>query len=80
MRDRCIQVAGTFGSATVTVHGSNDGTNYAALRDNTGTAISITTAAIRQIGEIPTYVKPVISGGDGTQSLTIIIAERRGFR
>jgi len=77
---RCVQVAGTFGSATVVFHGSNDGTNYVVLKDIWGNAISVTSAAIKQIGEIPLHFKPVISGGGGTQDLEITLVERRGFR
>jgi len=68
--DRSIQVAGTFGSATVVLNGSNDGTNFAGLRDPSHTAISITSAAIQAVLENTVYTQPSISGGTG-QSLTI---------
>lgn len=80
VRDRCLQVLGTFDSATVALHGSNDGTNYAALKDAGGSAIGLTAAGIVQVQQIPVWVKPVISGGGASQSLTIVLAERRGFR
>lgn len=69
--DKSIQVAGTFDSASVAVNGSNDGTNFAALRDPGGTTIAITSAAIRAILENTVVVVPLVSGGGGSQSLTI---------
>lgn len=69
--DKSVQVLGTFGGATIAVHGSNDGgTTYAALNDPTGTAIGITSAKIKAVLENTEFVKPVISGGS-SQSVTI---------
>ena len=65
-----VQVAGTFGAATVKLQGSNDGTNYADLKDGAGSAISLTAAGLASVGPLPLYVKPVASGGTG-QSLTV---------
>ena len=59
-----IQIADTVGGATTAIHGSLDGTNYAALGDITGTAIAMTAANdIAEIGETAIYYKPVASGG-----------------
>ena len=44
--DRSAQIVGTFDSATITIEGSNDGTNYTTLTDPQGNALSFTTAAI----------------------------------
>lgn len=71
LTDRSIQVAGTFDSASVALHGSNDGTNFAALNIPAGTAIAITAAGIKAVLENTVLTKPVISGGGGSQSLTI---------
>lgn len=79
-RDRCVQVFGTFGGATVTIEGSNEVDHYSALKELLGGAASFTTAGIKQLLEIPLRVKPVISGGGATTSLTVIIVQRRGFR
>lgn len=68
--DRSIQVSGTFGGASVAVQGSNDGTNFAALRDPSSTTIAITTAGIRAVLENTYQTKPVATGGT-SQSLTI---------
>lgn len=65
--DRSVQVEGTFGSATVTIQGSNDGTNWQTLTDPQGTALTWTSAnRIEQIEEITRYVRPITAGGTGT--------------
>ena len=40
-REGNLQVIGTFGGATVILQGSNDGTNWFALKDRYGAAISL---------------------------------------
>ena len=78
--DRCMQVAGTFGvGGSVTLEGSNDGTNFLALNDPQGNAITKTAAAIEQVLELPRYVRPRVTAGDGTTSLTVTILMRKGF-
>lgn len=75
--DRSAQVVGTFGAAgTVVIEGSNDGTNYATLNDAQGNPISLTAAAIKQIVELTRYVRPRVTGGDGTTSLTVTMLMR----
>lgn len=68
--DRSIQVAGTWGSATLVVQGSNDGTNWATLTDPQGNALSKTADFIEMISELTRYIRVSTSGGNGTQSLT----------
>ena len=69
--EKSVQVSGTFDSASVAVNGSNDGTNYAALNDPGGSVIAITGAKIKGVLEKTMFVQPSISGGGGSQSLTI---------
>lgn len=65
--DRSVQVEGTFGGATVTVQGSNDGTNWQTLTDPQGSALTWTSAnRLEQIEEITRYVRVITSGGTGT--------------
>lgn len=74
--DKSIQAFGTFGSATVALHGSNDGgVTYAALNTPVGTAIALTAAGIKAVLENTEYVKPVMTGGT-SQSLTIALVAR----
>ena len=77
--DKSIQVFGTFDSASVALHGSNDGgTTYAALNVPAGTAIAITTAGIKAVLENTEWIKPVASSGGATQSLTVAMLLRLG--
>ena len=70
--DRTVQVAGTFGAGgAVAVEGSLDGLTWATLTDPQGNALSITAAKIEAISEAVLYVRPRVTGGDGTTSLTI---------
>lgn len=82
-RDRCVQFSGTFGGATVVLQGTNgdgsaDDAVWATLRDNVGVAISATAAAIRQLGDIPLWIRPSVSGGSGA-AIDVVIVERRGL-
>lgn len=74
--DRSVQVVGTFGGATINIHGSNDGTNYTSLTDPQGNDIAITAAKIEAISELTRYFKPVISGGAGS-SINVILFMRK---
>jgi len=79
--DRCVQVAGTFGTGgSVTIEGSNDGSNFVVLTDPQGNALTITAARIEQVLELPRYVRPRVTAGDGTTSLTVTICMRRVTR
>ncbi len=76
--DRAIQVSGTFGvGGTVLFEGSNDGTTWATLADLSGTAISLSAAGIKQVGDSPLFVRPRVSAGDGSTSLVVTLCARR---
>lgn len=75
---RSVQVFGTFGAGgTVTIQGSNDGTNWATLTDPQGNALTFTTAKIEAVQELTRYIRPASVAGDGTTNLTVIILLRR---
>lgn len=77
--DRAIQVSGTFGGATVTIKGSLDGITYAVLRDGEGLDLStIADSRIKYVQEPTAYLKPEITGGDGTTAVVITIMATRG--
>lgn len=82
LRDRSIQVEGTFGGATVSLLGSNDATtnsngNYHQLTDpKTNSPIALTAAGICQVLEITAWMKPALSGATGSTSLTITTCQR----
>lgn len=74
--DRSVQVYGTFGGATVEIEGSNDATNWVGLTDPQGNALSISAAKIEQIMEACLYIRPRISGGNGTTNLGVCLVGR----
>lgn len=76
--DRTVTITGTFGVAgSITMQGSNDGTNWFALTDPQGNAITKTAAAMELLLEAPLYIRPLVTAGDGTTSLTVKILCRR---
>jgi len=62
-QDLYVQATGTFDSGTVTLQGSNDGTNWVSLVDPQGNAIAFTAAGGEQLLETPVWIRPIISGG-----------------
>lgn len=70
-----MQSTGTFGGATVALQGSNDGTNFVALKDVTGTAIGLTAAGAVEFSTAMRYIRPSASGGS-SQDLDITIVLR----
>ena len=79
--DRSLQVTGTFGAGgSVSGEGSNDSTNYVALADPQGNALTFTTAKIEQVLECVQWLRPNVTAGDGTTSLTVTMFARRSIR
>lgn len=74
--DRSIQISGTFGGATVTIQGSNDGVNWNTLRDPASVVLTFTAADIKQLLEMALYVRPIVTGGAGV-SVNIAMAGRQ---
>lgn len=68
--DITVQVAGTFGSSTVVLEGSNDGTNWVTLGAVVGTNTSFTSAGIRKAAEAPAFIRAKSSGG--TSAATVV--------
>lgn len=77
--DRSIQVAGTFGGASVTIGGSNDGVTYHALTDAQGNSLMVSTASLKAIIELPIFLKPRVFGGDGTTALKVVLSGRKSI-
>lgn len=76
--DRSVQVTGTLGTGgSLRVEGSMDGVTYHVLTDPQGNALDITTLKIETIMEVVRYIRPRITAGDGTTSLTCRILMRR---
>lgn len=73
-RDRTVQMAGTWDSATVVWQGSNVASSptYATLNDAQGSAISKTSdAGPEQVMEATLWQRPNASGGGATQSVVV---------
>lgn len=71
--NRSVQFTGTFDSATIVLQGSNDGSNWVTLQDLEGAAISMTSAGLVSIMEDTRYIRPSVSGGGGSTSLTATV-------
>jgi len=79
--DKTATITGTFGSGgSITLQGSNDGTNWFSLNDLMFSPITRTSAAMTLILEAPRYIRPVVTAGDGTTNLTVQICCKRGGR
>ena len=76
--DITVQAIGTFGSATVKLQGSNDGTNWFDLTKKGGTsALSFTSAGGATANENPAFIRPSTSGGTGTDVDVIVAMHAR---
>lgn len=72
--DRSVHAVGTWGAGgSLTMQGSNDGTNYYALTDPQGNAITKTADFLEQITELTQFIRPAITAGDVTTSLTVTL-------
>lgn len=83
LADKTVQIFGTIGAA-ISIQGSSDprvdydptNAQWETLTDNTGTAISYSTHALKLIAECPKYIRP--SAAAGTTSATIILVCNQG--
>lgn len=74
LADKSVQVSGTFSTGgEVTMEGSMDNTTWATLNDPQGNPITLTTGGVEAILENPRYVRPNVTGGDGSTDLTVSI-------
>lgn len=71
--DKSVQVAGTFGGATVSFEGSNDGINWCVLTDPQGNPLTFTSPKIEMVTEASWWARPVVTGGDGSTSLNVLV-------
>lgn len=72
--DRSVQVIGVFGSGgNARIEGSLDGINYAPLTDPQGNSLDINTAKIEAISELARWIRPRVTAGDGSTSITVIM-------
>ena len=81
--DRTVHIFGTFsGGPTITLQGSNDPTlaagSWATLHDLAGAEIVATGITIAMLAENPEFIRPILSGGDGSTAVNINILSKTG--
>lgn len=75
--DRVFIATGTFGGATLTIEGSNDGTNWVALKDTTGAAATLTAAGCLHIQKTPRFMRPNLTTPGTGAAVTVSCLSRR---
>ena len=72
---KTVQVTGTFANETVTIQGSNDGSNWATLHDLQDNDLAFTADGLEAIQECPLYIRPSVGtgGGAGTVDVKVVI-------
>lgn len=75
--DRCFTGTGTWGGATLTIQGSNDGSTWVTLNNAQGTAATATADKALQIVEVPRFVRPNLTTAGVGAAVTVILCARR---
>jgi hypothetical protein len=74
---KTAQVFGTLGAGgAVTLEGSNDGVNWNTMKDMSGAAM-VLGLGVSSILDNPRFIRPRVTAGDGTTSLTVIVESVR---
>lgn len=74
LSDKSVQIQGSnFDGASVSLHGSNDGTNYIVLTDPQGNAITKTASAIEAVTENTLWIKPVLASAGASTSVVVTV-------
>jgi hypothetical protein len=78
---KTFHVFGTFGAGgTILIEGSNDinaPSNAAGVSNWQGTALSATAASLLTARDMPLWVRPRVSAGDGTTTLSCLLLAHR---
>lgn len=76
--DATVQFGGTFtGGGTVVLEGSNDGVTYTTMTDPQGNNLQYTAAGLELIAEKPRYIRPRITAGGASTSISVLLYVRR---
>ena len=80
-QDRSVHVGGVFGGATVVIEGSNadDKSDPISLRDPAGNNLTFSAAGLKQILELPRWIRPKVTAGVGS-AINVIVNARGDFR
>lgn len=69
-----MQVTGTFGGATITLQGSNDGTNYSNITDLAGNDAGLSAAGIIDFSTACAYIRPSSASGTADNvTVTVVL-------
>lgn len=68
----CVQMTGTFGGA-VSIEGSNDGTNWVALKDMQGNQIALSSGDLVDFTTACRYIRPSAAAGVTAVTVTLIV-------
>lgn len=74
--DKSVHVFGTFGTGgTVVLQGSNSASasDWVTLHDPQGANLSFTTSGAKAVLENTVWVRPAVTGGDVSTSLTVAL-------
>ena len=66
-----VQMTGTFGGGLAAMQVSNDGTNWAALKDLQGTAIELDAAGMAEFSTAARYIRPAPATGNDGVTVTV---------
>lgn len=76
--DRTWTATGTWGGATLSLEGSNDGTVWLTLNNAAGgTAATATADKCMAVLETPRYVRPKLTTAGAGAAVTVILVARR---
>ena len=69
-----ITIEGTFSTGgSCTLEGSNNGTDYYTLKDPQDADITLLAGGIKNIRELPRYMRPTVTAGDGSTLIDVSI-------
>jgi hypothetical protein len=78
---KTVTCTGTWGvGGGILIEGSEDGAAYSTLNDENGNPLLFSANATKKIREMPTYIRPRATGGDGTTAVKVyIVSQVMGF-
>lgn len=73
-RDKSVGVFGTFDTATVTIEGSMNGSDWVTLKNPLGDPLTFSSEGIEAILENPLFIRPVVDDSGTSADLTVVLA------
>ena len=70
-----FQATGTWGAGgQMVIEGSNDGVLWFTLNDQSNAQLTLSANALKTVRDQPLFIRPRVTAGDGTTSLTVTAA------